>query len=157
METYLNVCKLLENLDRYKFLLTEGEQVKFEYNNNESIFVVTDQKIICINKNSLYLNNYVIVPLSKITGLFLQVNADTMKCDLNFIIPGIEKASISLFISKENLEELIKFLNNKIGFTDIPRLIGLAIENHQFKENPSLEDILSLKQWTEEYLERIKI
>lgn len=42
METYLNVCKLLENLDRYKFLLTEGEQVKFEYNNNESIFVVTD-------------------------------------------------------------------------------------------------------------------
>jgi hypothetical protein len=43
METYLNVCKLLENLDRYKFLLTEGEQVKFEYENNDgSIFVVTD-------------------------------------------------------------------------------------------------------------------
>lgn len=117
METYLNMCKPLENLDRYKFLLTEGEQVKFEYNNNESIFVVTDQRIICINKNSLldYLNNYVIVPLSKITGLFLQVNADAMKCDLNFIIPDIEKASISLFISKENLEELIKYLNNKIN------------------------------------------
>ena len=28
------MCKLLENLDRYKFLLTEGEQVKFEYENN---------------------------------------------------------------------------------------------------------------------------
>lgn len=117
MEKYLNVCKLLENLDRYKFLLTGGEQVKFEYNNNESIFVVTDQRIICINKNSLldYLNNYVVVPLSKITGLFLQVNADAMKCDLDFIIPGIEKASVSLFISKENLEELIKYLNNKIN------------------------------------------
>lgn len=118
METYLNVCRLLENLDHYKFLLTEGEQVKFEYKNNDgSIFVVTDQRIICINKNSFldYLNNYVIVPLSKITGLFLQVNADTMKCDLDFIIPGIEKASVSLFISKENLEKLIKFLNNKIN------------------------------------------
>ena len=116
METYLNVCKLLENLDRYKFLLTEGEQVKFEYeNNNGSIFVVTDQRIICINKNSDSLDNHVIVPLKKITGLFLQVNADTMKCDLNFIILGIEKASISLFISKENLEKLIKFLNNKIN------------------------------------------
>lgn len=117
METYLNVCKLLENLDRYKFLLTEGEQVKFEYCDSESIFVVTDQRIICINKNSLlnYLNNYVIVPLSKITGLFLQVNADTMKYDIDFVIPGIEKASISLFISKENLEELIKYLNNKIN------------------------------------------
>lgn len=115
METYLNVCKLLENLDRYKFLLTEGEQVKFEYCNSESIFVVTDQRIICINKNSDYLNNYVIIPLSKITGLFLQVNADAMKCDLDFIIPGIEKALISLFVSKENLEELVKFLNNKIN------------------------------------------
>ena len=115
METYLNVCKLLENLDRYKFLLTEGEQVKFEYCNSESIFVVTDQRIIVINKNSDSLNNYVIVPLSKITGLFLQVNADTMKCDIDFIIPGIEKMQISLFISKENLEKLVKFLNNKIN------------------------------------------
>ena len=117
METYLNICKLLENLDRYKFLLTEGEQVKFEYCDSESIFVVADKKIICINKNSLLdnLNNYIVVPLSKITGLFLQVNADAMKCDLDFIIPGIEKASVSLFISKENLEELIKYLNNKIN------------------------------------------
>lgn len=117
METYLNVCKLLENLDRYKFLLIEGEQVKFEYCDSESIFVVTDQRIICINKSNLLdnLNNYVIVPLNKITGLFLQVNADAMKCDLDFIIPGIEKASVSLFISKENLEELIKYLNNKIN------------------------------------------
>lgn len=118
METYLNVCKLLENLDRYKFLLTEGEQVKFEYeNNNGSIFVVTDQKIICINNSSLLdnLNNYVIVPLSKITGLFLQVNAPDMKCDIDFVVPGIEKMQISLFISKENLEKLIKYLNNKIN------------------------------------------
>ena len=115
METYLNVCRLLENLDRYKFLLTEGEQVKFEYYDSESIFVVTDQKIICINKNSDSLDNYVIAPLSKVTGLFLQVNADTMKCDIDFIIPGIEKMQISLFISKENLEKLVKFLNNKIN------------------------------------------
>ena len=115
MEIYLNMCRLLENLDRYKFLLTEGEQVKFEYCDSESIFVVTDQRIICINKNSDSLDNYVIVPLSKITGLFLQVNADTMKCDIDFIIPGIEKMQISLFISKENLEKLVKFLNNKIN------------------------------------------
>lgn len=115
METYLNMCRLLENLDHYKFLLTEGEQVKFEYCNSESIFVVTDQRIICINKNSDSLDNYVIVPLSKITGLFLQVNADTMKCNIDFIIPGIEKMQISLFISKENLEKLVKFLNNKIN------------------------------------------
>lgn len=117
METYLNVCKLLENLDRYKFLLTEGEQVKFEYCNSESIFVVTDQRIICINKNNLLdnLNNYIVVPLSKITAYFAQVDVHNMRCDFDFVIPGIEKASISLFISKENLEKLIKYLNNKIN------------------------------------------
>lgn len=117
MKTYLNVCKLLENLDRYKFLLTEGEQVKFEYCNSESIFVVTDQRIICINKNSLLnsLTNYIVVPLSKITAYFVQVDVPNMRCDLDFVIPGIEKASISLFISKENLEKLVKFLNTKIN------------------------------------------
>lgn len=117
METYLNVCKLLENLDSYKFLLTEGEQVKFEYCDSESIFVVTDQRIICINKNSLLdnLNNYIVIPLSKITAYFAQIDVPNMRCDLDFVIPGIEKASISLFISKENLEKLVKFLNNKIN------------------------------------------
>lgn len=117
MGTYLNVCKLLENLDRYKFLLTEGEQVKFEYNNNKSIFVVTDQRIICINKNSLLdnLNNYIVISLSKITAYFVQVDVPNMRCDLDFVVPGIEKASISLFISKKNLEKLVKFLNNKIN------------------------------------------
>ena len=118
METYLNLCRTLKNLDRYKFLLTEGEQVKFEYENNKgSIFVVTDQRIICVNKNSLLdnLNNYIVISLSKITAYFVQVDADTMKCDIDFVIPGIEKIQISLFISKENLEKLIKYLNNKIN------------------------------------------
>ena len=117
METYLNMCRLLENLNRYKFLLTEGEQVKFEYCNSESIFVVTDQRIICINKGNLLdnLNNYIVIPLSKITAYFAQVDVLNMKCDLDFIIPGIEKASVSLFVGEENLEKLVKFLNNKIN------------------------------------------
>lgn len=117
METYLNVCKLLENLDHYKFLLTEGEQVKFEYCNSKSIFVVTDQRIICINKSNLLdnLNNYIVVPLSKITAYFAQVDVHNMRCDLDFIIPGIEKTSVSLFTGKKNLEKLVKFLNTKIN------------------------------------------
>ena len=50
-----------------------------------------------------------------------------------------------------------KFLNNKINFTDIPYLIGMALDNHEFTKNPSIEDILYLEKWTEEFLERIKI
>lgn len=73
------------------------------------------------------------------------------------ISAGKKGGSAPTVLNAANEWAVDKFLNKKIGFTDIARLIGLAIENHQFKENPSLEDILSLKQWTEEYLERIKI
>lgn len=73
------------------------------------------------------------------------------------ISAGKKGGSAPTVLNAANEWAVDKFLNKKIGFTDIPRLIGLAIENHQFNENPSLEDILSLKQWTEEYLERIKI
>ena len=73
------------------------------------------------------------------------------------ISAGKKGGSAPTVLNATNEWAVDKFLNKKIGFTDIGRLIGLAIENHQFKENPSLEDILSLKQWTEEYLERIKI
>ena len=73
------------------------------------------------------------------------------------ISAGKKGGSAPTVLNAANEWAVDKFLNKKIGFTDIGRLIGLAIENHQFKENPSLEDILSLKQLTEEYLERIKI
>ena len=73
------------------------------------------------------------------------------------ISAGKKGGSAPTVLNAANEWAVDKFLNKKIGFTDIPRLIGLSIENHQLKENPSLEDILSLKQWTEEYLERIKI
>ena len=73
------------------------------------------------------------------------------------ISAGKKGGSAPTVLNAANEWAVDKFLNKKIGFTDIPRFIGLAIENHQFNENPSLEDILSLKQWTEEYLERIKI
>ena len=53
--------------------------------------------------------------------------------------------------------EVDKFLNNKIKFIDIPYLIGMALDNHEFTKNPSIEDILYLEKWTEEFLERIKI
>ena len=50
-----------------------------------------------------------------------------------------------------------KFLNNKIKVIDISYLIGMALDNHEFTKNPSIEDILYLEKWTEEFFERIKI
>lgn len=73
------------------------------------------------------------------------------------ILAGKKGGSAPTVLNAANEWAVDKFLNKQIRFVDIPYLIGLAIENHKFTENPSLEDILSLKQWTEDYLERIKI
>ena len=98
------------------------------------------------------------VDFSKLATLnFSKPDLDVFE-GLNMAISAGKKGgSAPTVLNAANEWAVDKFLNKKIGFTDIPRLICLAIENHQFKENPSLEDILSLKQWTEEYLERIKI
>lgn len=98
------------------------------------------------------------VDFSKLTTLnFSKPDLDVFEGLKMAISAGKKGGSAPTVLNAANEWAVDKFLNNKIGFTDIGRLIGLAIENHQFKENPSLEDILSLKQWTEEYLERIKI
>ena len=73
------------------------------------------------------------------------------------ILAGKKGGSAPTVLNAANEWVVDKFLNKKIRFVDIPYLIGLAVENHKFTENPSLKDILYLKQWTEDYLERIKI
>ena len=98
------------------------------------------------------------VDFSKLSTLnFSKPDLDVFEGLKMAISAGKKGGSAPTVLNAANEWAVDKFLNKKIGFTDIPRLICLAIENHQFKENPSLEDILSLKQWTEEYLERIKI
>lgn len=98
------------------------------------------------------------VDFSKLTTLnFSKPDLDVFEGLKMAISAGKKGGSAPTVLNAANEWAVDKFLNKKIGFTDIPSLIGLAIENHQFKENPSLEDIISLKQWTEEYLERIKI
>ena len=98
------------------------------------------------------------VDFSKLSTLnFSKPDLDVFEGLKMAISAGKKGGSAPTVLNAANEWAVDKFLNKKIGFTDIPRLIGLAIENHQFNENPSLEDILSLKQWTEEYLERIKI
>ena len=73
------------------------------------------------------------------------------------ISAGKRGGSAPTVLNAANEWAVDKFLNNKIKFTDIPYLIGMALDNHEFTKNPSLEDILYLEKWTEEFLERIKI
>ena len=115
---FLNKCKLLENLDSYKFLLTEGEQVKLEYKNDRSMFIATDQKLLFIDKSNLldYISHYTVILLSRINGYLLQVDDNNTCYTIDFIIPGSEiLMKLALTCKKENIEELIQFLNNKIN------------------------------------------
>ena len=73
------------------------------------------------------------------------------------ISAGKRGGSAPTVLNAANEWAVDKFLNNKIKFIDIPYLIGMALDNHEFTKNPSIEDILYLEKWTEEFLERIKI
>ena len=73
------------------------------------------------------------------------------------ISAGKRGGSAPTVLNAANEWAVDKFLNNKIKFIDISYLIGMALDNHEFTKNPSIEDILYLEKWTEEFLERIKI
>ena len=87
--------------------------------------------------------------LKKLYPFFLALAYDIVTVIITLIIAS----QVIRFLS--NMLE--KFLKKKIRFIDIPYLIGKALDAHKFTKNPSISDIILLKKWTEEYLERIKI
>ena len=46
-----------------------------------------------------------------------------------------------------------RFLDGKIRFTDIPKIIESAIEKHEWLEDPSLNDLKILDKWTKLFVE----
>ncbi|MDF2840920.1 MAG: 1-deoxy-D-xylulose 5-phosphate reductoisomerase [Clostridia bacterium] len=56
-----------------------------------------------------------------------------------------DSACISVNGANEAAVEL--FLNEKIGFMDIPRLITAVLEKHETLNNPTLEEIIEIDQW----------
>ena len=53
-----------------------------------------------------------------------------------------------------NEQAVYRFLNNEIGFMDIPYIIEKACEKHDWVSNPSLDDLLHLEAWTTDYVKR---
>jgi 1-deoxy-D-xylulose-5-phosphate reductoisomerase len=43
------------------------------------------------------------------------------------------------------------FLNHRIGFTEIARIVQRTLEQHQNIQQPSLEEILAADAWAREY------
>ena len=47
------------------------------------------------------------------------------------------------------------FLNDRIGFYDIPKYIEMAMDDHAFIDQPSLEDTINMDTWTRSYINKL--
>ena len=63
-----------------------------------------------------------------------------------------QKGSSPAVLNFANDYSVFRFLKNEIKFTDIPKIIELAMKNHEWNENPNLSDIRDLDFWTKDFV-----
>ena len=63
-----------------------------------------------------------------------------------------KKGSSPAVLNFANDYSVFRFLKDEIKFTDIPKIIGLAMKNHEWDENPNLSDIRDLDSWTKDFV-----
>lgn len=61
--------------------------------------------------------------------------------------------SCAAVLNVANDEAVFAFLNDRIGFVDIPALIEQALDEHEAVEHPDLNDIARLADWTRHFIE----
>ena len=86
--------------------------------------------------------------------------------DLTFEAPNLErfpcialaykalskKGSAAAVLNFANDYSVFRFLEEEIKFTDIPKIIDLAMDNHQWIECPNLDDLKELDLWTKDFV-----
>ena len=63
-----------------------------------------------------------------------------------------QKGSSPAVLNFANDYSVFRFLKDEIKFTDIPKIIELAMKNHEWNENPNLSEIRDLDFWTKEFV-----
>ena len=58
----------------------------------------------------------------------------------------------SSVLNVANEQAVYRFLKKEIGFMEIPELIEIAMDNHDWTEDPSIDDILFLEHWTTNFV-----
>jgi len=51
-----------------------------------------------------------------------------------------------------NEEAVYAFLDRRIGFSEIPKVVESALESHHWIESPSLDELLKLERWTKSFV-----
>ena len=80
------------------------------------------------------------------------LDLDKFKC-VKLAFDAINKGgSFPVVLNVSNDIAVDLFLNKKIRFTQIPKIINGCMNNHSFIKTPQLSDILSITNWTENYI-----
>ena len=92
--------------------------------------------------------------LAKIAGItFEEPDMETFK-GLSYAFEAAEKGgSMPAVFNAANERAVSKFLNRKIGFTDIYEIIRYCMDAHQVIENPNVQQILDTEQSIYELIE----
>ena len=68
----------------------------------------------------------------------------------SFSIPSSLSINYSLNIANDMSVGL--FLDKKINFLDIPKLVELCLEKHNYISRPTLEEIIGQIEWTQKFI-----
>ena len=97
--------------------------------------------------------NWEPLDLVKIKSLsFESVNYERFPC-IELAYESLARAGTSSSVlNVANEQAVYRFLKREIGFMEIPKLIEIAMDNHDWNEDPSIDDILSLEVWTTNFV-----
>ena len=97
--------------------------------------------------------NWEPLDLVKIKSLtFESVNYERFPC-IKLAYEALARGGTSSSVLNVANEQAVhRFLKKEIGFMEIPNLIEIAMDNHDWTEDPSIDDILSLEEWTKNFV-----
>ena len=97
--------------------------------------------------------NWEPLDLVKIKSLtFESVNYERFPC-IKLAYEALARGGTSSSVlNVANEQAVYRFLKKEIGFMEIPNLIEIAMDNHDWTEDPSIDDILSLEEWTKNFV-----
>ena len=97
--------------------------------------------------------NWEPLDLVKIKSLtFENVNYERFPC-IKLAYESLSRGGTSSSVlNVANEQAVYRFLKKEIGFMEIPKLIEIAMDNHDWTEDPNIDDILSLEDWTTNFV-----
>ncbi|MEC7901427.1 MAG: 1-deoxy-D-xylulose-5-phosphate reductoisomerase, partial [Candidatus Neomarinimicrobiota bacterium] len=63
-----------------------------------------------------------------------------------------QEGTVPALLNVVNEYSVYRFLNNEISFIEIPQLIERAFDEHDFIKKPSIDDVLNIEIWAQEFV-----